>query len=99
MAAVEDSMGTTSLKLSDELKEQAASAAATLGISPHAFMVEAIKQATHNAELRSKFLEQGNAARKQTIKTGKAYDARDVHQHMRDRINGIKKNSLKIKSW
>jgi predicted transcriptional regulator len=99
MAAVEDSMATTSLKLSDELKEQATNAATALGMSPHAFMVEAIKQATQNAELRSAFLAQGNAARKQAIKTGKAYAAKDVHQHMRDRINGIKKNSLKIKSW
>jgi hypothetical protein len=60
-------------------------------------MVEAIKHATQNAELRSAFLAQGNAARKQVIKTGKAYAAKDVHQHMRDRINGIK-NSLKISS-
>lgn len=91
-------MATTSLKLSDELKEQAANAATALGMSPHAFMVEAIKHATRNAELRREFLAQGSAARKQTIKTGQAYDAKDVHQHMRDRINGIKKNSLKIKS-
>lgn len=88
-------MTTTSLKLSEELIEQVASAATSLGISPHAFMVEAIKHATKNAELRSAFLAQGNATRKQIIKTGKAYDT--VHHHMRDRINGIK-NSLKIKS-
>ena len=99
MAAIEDGMATTSLKLSDELKEQAAEAAAALGVSPHAFMVEAIRQATHNAELRRAFLAQGNAARKQAIKTGKAYAANDVHQHVRDRINGGKKSSLKLKSW
>ena len=92
-------MATTSLKLSDELKEQAANEAAALGMSPHAFMVEAIKHATHNAELRRAFVAQANAARKQAIKTGKAYDAKDVHQHMRDRIAGTKKNSLKLKSW
>ncbi|MFM7633005.1 MAG: hypothetical protein ACKO65_06545 [Betaproteobacteria bacterium] len=92
-------MATTSLKLSDELKEQAANAATALGMSPHAFMVEAIKHATHNAEVRRAFVAQANADRKQAIKTGKAYDAKDVHQHMRDRIAGIKKNSLKLKSW
>jgi len=92
-------MATTSLKLSDELKEQAANTAMALGMSPHAFMVEAIKHATHNAEVRRAFIAQANAARKQALKTGKAYDAKDVHQHMRDRIAGIKKNSLKPKSW
>jgi predicted transcriptional regulator len=98
-AAVEDGMATTSLKLPDALKEQAAEAAAGLGISPHAFMVEAIRQATHNAELRRAFIAQGNAARNQAIKTGKAYSAEDVHQHMRNRINGMQNNSLKLKSW
>jgi predicted transcriptional regulator len=96
-AVVEEGMTTTTLKLSDELKEKMTNAATALGMSPHAFMVEAIKQAIHNAEHRLAYLAQGNAARKQTIKTGKAYDAREVHQHMRDRINCIK-NSLKISS-
>ena len=90
-------METVSLKLSDELKEQVINAATALGMSPDAFMIEAIKQAIHNAELRLASLAQGNAAKKQTTKTGKAYDAREVHQHMRDRIHGIKKKSFKIK--
>ena len=39
-------MSTTSLKLPDELKKRAAMvAAAELGISPHAFMVGAIRNA------------------------------------------------------
>ena len=99
MAAVEDSMATTSLKLSGELKQQAAEAAARQGISPHAFMVEAIRQVTHDAELRRVFIAQGNAARKQVLKSGKAYADKDVHQYVRDRINGTKRNPLKLKSW
>ena len=91
-------MEIVSLKLSDELKEQATNAATALGMSPHAFMVEAIKHAIHNAELHIAFLAQGYETREQAIKTGKTYDAREVHQHMRDRIHGIKQNSLKIKS-
>ena len=45
-------VSTTSLKLPEEIKMQAISAAKDLGITPHAFMVEAIKQASINAELR-----------------------------------------------
>jgi predicted transcriptional regulator len=67
-------MATISLKLSDELKEQVARVAAGLEMSPHAFMVEAIKLATHNVELHLAFLVHGYVARKQTIKTGKAYE-------------------------
>ena len=67
-------MAAISLKLSGELKEQVARAAAGLEMSPHAFMVEAIKLVTHNVELHLAFLAQGYVARKQTIKTGKAYE-------------------------
>jgi len=38
-------MSTTSLKLSDELKQRAVAAAEQKGVSPHAFMVQAIEQA------------------------------------------------------
>jgi len=89
-------MEIVSLKLSDELKEQATNAATALGMSPHAFMVEAIKHAIHNAELRLASLAQGYETREQAIKTGKTYDAREVHQHMRDRIHGIKKTHLRL---
>jgi predicted transcriptional regulator len=67
-------MATISLKLSDELKEQVARAAAGLGMSTHTFMVAAIKLATHNVELHLAFLSQGHTVSKQTIKTGKAYE-------------------------
>ena len=92
-------MATTSLKLPDDLKEQATKAAAALGMSPHAFMVEAIRQAAHHAELRRVFIAEATAARKQAIKSGTGYEAKDVHKHLRDHIAGKKKSSLKIKSW
>ncbi len=87
-------METVSLKLSDELKEQATNAATALGMSPDAFMIAAIKHAIHNAELHIASLAQGYETREQAIKTGKTYDAREVHQHMRDRIHGIKQNLI-----
>ncbi len=57
-------MATLCIKSSDELKEQAANAATSFGMSPHTFMVEAIKQATHNDNLRQAnlALEQRNAS-------------------------------------
>ena len=45
-------MSTTSLKLPDDLKERAAAAAKIQGITPHAFMVEAIRMAATAAENR-----------------------------------------------
>ena len=83
-------METVSLKLSDKHKEKMTNAAKALGMSPDAFMIEAIKQAIHNTDLRLAFLAQGYETRAQAIKTGKAYDTPEVHQHMRDRIHRIK---------
>ena len=91
-------VSTTSLKLPDEIKLQAANAAKDLGITTHAFMVEAIKQASINAELRRSFIEDANNARKQVIQEGKVHDAEKVFKHLKARIAG-KRATLKATNW
>ena len=91
-------VSTTSLKLPDEIKLQAANAAKDLGITTHAFMVEAIKQASINAELRRSFIEDANNARKQVMQEGKVHDAEKVFKHLKARIAG-KKSTLKATNW
>ncbi|MBU3603074.1 hypothetical protein ICE89_01105 [Polynucleobacter sp. AP-Kaivos-20-H2] len=91
-------MSTTSLKLTDEIKLQAANAAKDLGITTHAFMVEAIKQASINAELRRSFIEDANNARKEVLQEGKVHDADKVFKHLKARIAG-KKSTLKATNW
>ena len=91
-------VSTTSLKLTDEIKLQAANAAKDLGITTHAFMVEAIKQASINAELRRSFIEDANNARKEVLQEGKVHDAEKVFKHLKARIAG-KKSTLKAANW
>ena len=91
-------VSTTSLKLPDEIKLQAANAAKDLGVTTHAFMVEAIKQASINAELRRSFLEDANNARKEVLQEGKVHDAEKVFKHLKARIAG-KKSNLKATNW
>ncbi|MEA9604054.1 MULTISPECIES: hypothetical protein [unclassified Polynucleobacter] len=91
-------VSTTSLKLTDEIKLQAANAAKDLGITTHAFMVEAIKQASINAELRRSFIEDANNARKEALQEGKVHDAEKVFKHLKARIAG-KKSTLKAANW
>ena len=91
-------VSTTSLKLTDEIKLQAANAAKDLGITTHAFMVEAIKQASINAELRRSFIEDANNARKEVLQEGKVHDADKVFKHLKARIAG-KKSNLKATNW
>jgi predicted transcriptional regulator len=71
-------MSTISLKLPDELKQRAIDAAHVLGISPHAFMVEAIRQAVHAVEQR--------AARAEMLAEGQGYAPDDVRAHLHSRL-------------
>jgi predicted transcriptional regulator len=92
-------MSTTSLKLSDEIKAKAANAAKELGVSAHAFMVEAIRQASINTEYRSAFIAEAKAAREATLNANEVYESKDVFDHLRSRIAGKQVTSLKAKSW
>jgi len=92
-------MSTTSLKLPEELKQRAVAAAQRQGVSPHAFMVQAIEQAAASAERRANFVAEAQAARKQMLRTGKGYDADDVHAYLKARIAGKKPAKPKAISW
>lgn len=92
------SSSTTSLKLPEEVKQQAVNAAKELGLTPHAFMVEAIKQASAQAQLRKAFLEDSNNARKEVLDSGKVYESDKAFKHLKERIAG-KKSILKASNW
>lgn len=80
-------MSTTSLKLSEELKQRAASAAQELGISTHAFMVDAIRQAADAVEVRATFVAEALAARAAMLESGKGHDSKQVGDYLRKRIS------------
>lgn len=92
-------MSTTSLKLTEELKQRAASAAQELGISPHAFMVDAIRQAIKSVEQRSQFVAQAQAARAEMQQSGQGYEASDVRDYLRQRIADKQTARPAIKPW
>ncbi len=92
-------MSTTSLKLSDELKQRAIAAAEKKGVSPHAFMIHAIDQAATAAERRASFVSDAQAAREQMLASGKGYDASEVHAYLKARLSGDKPAKPKARSW
>jgi len=79
-------MSTISLKLPDELKQRAIDAAHVLGISPHAFMVEAIRQAVHAVEKRVAFVAQARDARAEMLAQGQGYAPDDVRAYLHSRL-------------
>ena len=92
-------MTTTSLKLSDELKQRAVAAAEKKGVSPHAFMIQAIERAATAAEGRTSFVNDAQAAREKMLSTGKGFDASEVHSYLKARIGGNNPAKPKAKSW
>ncbi|MES2164984.1 MAG: hypothetical protein V4476_27840 [Pseudomonadota bacterium] len=79
-------MSTTTLKLPDELKQKAVAAAQDLGVTPHAFMVDAIRQATEAAEQRKQFVDEAKSAHAEMLETGLGYEPADVLNYLRHRL-------------
>lgn len=92
-------MATTSLKLPDDVKQLAVAAAQQQGVSPHAFMVEAIRTAGVAAEQRAAFVADAEAARDEAVASGKAYAAADVHAYLQARVRGQLVPRPRAKAW
>ena len=92
-------MSTTSLKLPDDVKQLAAEAAKTQGITPHAFMVSAIRDAATAAAQRAEFMSEALAAKAETLLSGKGFDAPDVHDYLRARASGETAERPKANTW
>lgn len=86
---------TTTLKLSDELKERIAAVAQSAGVTAHAFMVEALESSTRRAELRADFVADALKAEQEVAAYGEVYAMDEVHKHFRDRLAGKSAKPLK----
>lgn len=92
-------MGTTTLKLPDELKERIAEVVDGTGKTPHAFMVEAIEQQTRLAQQRKSFIADALKAREHAMRTGKAYAFEDVKAYYAARLAGKPAKRPRLKRW
>ena len=78
----------TTLKLPDELKDRIARLAKAAGITPHAFMVQALGAQAELAERRREFVEAALAAEEEVASCGLVYDADEVFSYLRDKAAG-----------
>jgi predicted transcriptional regulator len=92
-------VSTTSLKLPEDVKRLAAEAAKQQGVTPHAFMVEAIRAAAEAAEKRAAFLSEALASRADALQSGKGYAAADVHAYLRSQARGKPAKKPKASDW
>jgi hypothetical protein len=58
-----------------------------------------IEAADMPAERRARFVTEAQAARKQMLRTGKGYDADEVHAYLKARIAGKKPAKPEAKPW
>lgn len=92
-------MPTTSLKLPEDVKQLAAAAAKQKGVTPHAFMVDAIRAAATNAERRAQFVADAVASRNEVVNSGKGYAAEEVHAYLRTRAQAKSSQKPRPKTW
>ena len=81
---------TTSLKLSEELKDKVNELAHGVAQTPHAYMVEAIAEKVARDERRRDFLKSGSAAAARFKSSGVVFTHRDVVEYARARAAGKK---------
>ena len=92
-------MSTTSLKLPDDVKQLAVAAAKQQGVTPHAFMVDAIRVAAANAEKRAQFVADAIASKQEMQASGKGYMADEVHAYLQARAQCKSASKPRAKSW
>ena len=92
-------MTTTSVKLSAQLRRRVSSLAKSAGVSPHAFMVEAIERQAEAAEKQRAFHADALAAEAEMERTGKGHRLEDVEKWFAARLKGGKSRAPRASSW
>ena len=72
----------TTLKLPDELRSRLAAQAHAEGKTPHAYMVEALREKADRTDRRQEYLAADEATIREYERTGIAYAMEDVEQYI-----------------
>ena len=62
-------------------------------------MTQAFEQSDTPTQRRARFIAEAQATRKQMLRTGKGYDADEVHAYLKARIAGRKPAKPEAKPW
>ena len=79
---------TTTLKLPDELKSRISVLAGEAGVTPHAFMIEALQLQTTLAERRRAFVSSAVIAEQEVARYGLVFDADEVFSYLKAKVDG-----------
>jgi predicted transcriptional regulator len=91
-------MPTVSVKLTEDSKARVDRLAASQGVTPHAFMVEAIVARIGSLEQYGAFVQDALQSYDETVATGKAHDGDEVIAYLRAKARGAPASRPRLKS-
>mgnify|MGYP000405579416 CR=1 FL=1 len=82
-------MPTFSVKLDDQARAKVQLAASQRGVTPHAFMVQAIESAVSRSEEDEAWVARALQARQNLLQTGVGVDGQAVAAYLKNKVRGI----------
>jgi predicted transcriptional regulator len=92
-------MAATSLKLPEELKRRIERLAVAANKTPHAFMVDALRQEADRAEMRARFAKDAALSEKEAMQSGRAVPLRDAFDYLEARAAGKFARRPRARAW
>jgi predicted transcriptional regulator len=89
----------TSLKIPSDLKSRIDKLAAKSGKSTHAFVLSALEEYVSRSEVSDRFLDDAVAADEAMQRSGRGYDAKDVHAYVTAKSRGKPARRPRAKRW
>lgn len=86
----ERAMSTTTIRLTDDLRERIARAAERAGTTSHNFILEAIAEKAELAEQRDNFLSVAESRYSAIVQSGRTISWADMQRYLEDRVAGKK---------
>ncbi len=83
-------MPTTTIRMSDELKQRITNAAKRIGTTPHALILKAVAEKAEQEELRSAFEDLANERYEEIVATGQAVSWDAMKACLESRMSGEK---------
>ncbi len=81
-------MPTFSVKLDEQTRAKVQAAASQRGVTPHAFMVQAIELAVARSEEGDALVQRALQARQNLLQTGMVVDGRAMAEYLKDKVRG-----------
>ena len=83
-------MSTTTIRLSEELKNKVARAAERAGKTPHSFILEAIAEKAELEERRAAFIETADQRYADIVTSGKTLAWSEMRKYLKRRASGVR---------